>query len=303
MKFATASGAKKPLASAKSNSLIARCQRALGKLWFSTLSVSALIIVGALVFGVWQARYTANFFPLQKIVIESRFQQLSAEQIRAAAMHSLSTGFFGVDLRATRKTLQALPWVEQVEVRKVWPDTIIVKIIERQAVAQWGLDALVSSHGDVFHADGAQDMRGLVRLSGPDSRRPELLQFFMQSKAELRNLSLHLTHASFSQRGALVVQLSDGSKIILGRDQHAQRWARFLENLPTLRAKNQGQQLIEVDMRYTNGLAARFAPLPSSTPVSAPVPRAPSSETPTPAPARIANTAVLAGSVNFGTRQ
>ena len=231
-----------------------------GRIWFSALCITVLTVIVAIGFGLMRGREAGHFFPLKKLVIESRFQQLSAEQIRAAASESLNTGFFSVNLAAARSSLQALPWVDQVEVRKVWPDTIIVRVFERNAVARWGKNALLSERGDAFFPDGAADMSGLVRLSGPELRKNELLDFFRANKSNLQTLSLHMTHAHFSRRGALTVRLSDGSKIILGREQQNERWSRLLENLPTLRAKNPGRSLIEVDMRYTNGLAARFAP-------------------------------------------
>lgn len=253
--------------------------RGRGRLWFSCLCITVVTVIVAIGFGLFRGREAGHFFPLKKLVIESRFQQLSAEQIRAAASESLNTGFFSVNLAAARSALQTLPWVEQVEVRKVWPDTIIVRIYERNAVARWGKNALLSERGEPFLADGAADMSGLVRLSGPELRRPELLSFYRDNKANLQALSLHMTHAHFSKRGALTVRLSDGSKIILGREQQDQRWSRLLENLPTLRAKNPGRSLIEVDMRYTNGLAARFA-APNPKP-DLKAPSAPSARTPT----------------------
>ena len=230
-----------------------------GRLWFSCLCITVLTVILAIGFGLMRGREAGHFFPLKKLVIESRFQQLSAEQIRAAASESLNTGFFSVNLAAARAALQSLPWVEQVEVRKVWPDTIVVRVFERHAVARWGKNALLSERGDAFLAEGAADMSGLVRLSGPELRKAELLAFYQTNKTNLQTLSLHMTHAHFSRRGALTVRLSDGSKIILGREQQNERWTRLLENLPTLRAKNPGRNLVEVDMRYTNGLAARFS--------------------------------------------
>ena len=202
----------------------------LSRLWFSTLCLTAVAVIGMTLFGIWRSGQGQNFCALKTVQIQSRFEHLSAEQIRAAIKSELAAGFFGLDLVAVRSQLKALPWVAQVEVRKHWP------------------------------VSGAGAMHGLVHLSGPDSRRQELVSFYRSSEPMLRNLSLHMTKARFSKRGALTLQLSDASKIILGREQQMQRWQRFVENLPTLRAKNQGLRLLEIDLRYTNGLAARFAP-------------------------------------------
>ena len=231
----------------------------LSRLWFSTLCLTAVAVIGMTLFGIWRSGQSRNLCALKTLQIQSRFEHLSAEQIRAAIKSELAAGFFGLDLPAIRTQLQALPWVAQVEVRKHWPDTVMIRLIERTAIARWGKNSLLDANGEVFHVSGAGAMHGLVYLSGPDSRRQELVQFYRNSEPVLRNLSLHLTKARFSKRGALTLQLSDASKIILGREQQMPRWQRFVDNLPTLRAKNQGLRLLEIDLRYTNGLAARFA--------------------------------------------
>jgi cell division protein FtsQ len=273
----------------------------LGRIWFSTLCITAVGILAVVGFGVWRAKAGHCVFPLKTMVIESHFERLSAEQIRAAGKGLLDAGFFSVDLSSLRGQIQALPWVEQVEVRKRWPDTILVRVLERNAVARWNDTALLNARGDVFTVDGAADMRGLVRLSGPDSHRSELVRFYYDSEPMLRNLSLHLKRAHFSERGALTAYLSDGSKIILGREQLRERWQRLVENLPTLQQKNQGQRLLEVDLRYTNGLAARFenpAPAaPTRAPSQAPSPSAPIGA-PRPALQTIATPAVAASVIN-----
>ena len=246
----------------------------LSRLWFSTLCLTAVAVIGMTLFGIWRSGQSRNLCALKTLQIQSRFEHLSAEQIRAAIKSELTAGFFGLDLPAIRTQLQALPWVAQVEVRKHWPDTVMIRLIERTAIARWGKNSLLDANGEVFHVNSAGAMHGLVHLSGPDSRRQELVQFYRSSEPVLRNLSLHLTKARFSKRGALTLQLSDASKIILGREQQMPRWQRFVDNLPTLRAKNQGLRLLEIDLRYTNGLAARFAP-PGDEAIDAPPPTSP----------------------------
>ena len=277
----------------------------LSRLWFSTLCLTAVAVIGMTLFGMWRSGQSRNLCALKTLQIQSRFEHLSAEQIRAAIKTELSAGFFGLDLVAIRTQLKALPWVAQVEVRKHWPDTVMIRLIERVAIARWGKDSLLDANGEVFHVSSAGAMHGLVHLSGPDSRRQELVEFYRSSEPALRNLSLHLTKARYSKRGALTLQLSDASKIILGREQQLPRWQRFVENLPTLRAKNQGLRLLEIDLRYTNGLAARFAPIGPEA-IGAPLAPPPPPQAPNPSDqpaARIpSGPALLAGTVAVATQ-
>ena len=273
----------------------------LSRLWFSTLCLTAVAVIGMTLFGIWRSGQDQSLWALKTLKIQSRFEHLSAEQIRAAIKTELAAGFFGLDLVAIRMQLKELPWVAQVEVRKHWPDTVMIRLTERVAIARWGKDGLLDANGEVFYVKSAGAMHGLVHLSGPDARRPELVQFYRNSEPVLRNLSLHLTRARFSKRGALTLKLSDASKIILGREQQMPRWQRFVDNLPTLRAKNQGLRLLEIDLRYTNGLAARFAPPSANDAEATSAPVAPPKPAPTPSTqpaARIPNGPALLA--NFG---
>lgn len=48
-----------------------------------------------------------------------------------------STSLIGFDSEAARQRIMAMPWVRQVEVTKLYPDGISVKIAEKQAFAVW----------------------------------------------------------------------------------------------------------------------------------------------------------------------
>ena len=64
-----------------------------------------------------------------------------------------STSLLGLDIAAARQALSELPWVESVEVRKVYPSTVEVVLRERQAYGIWqhGTDlSLIERSGSVI---------------------------------------------------------------------------------------------------------------------------------------------------------
>ncbi len=235
------------------------------KVWFTTLTIAACVIALAVGFGLVKSDAHRQMFPMKHMVIQSRFDHISAEQIHAAGQKHVSGGFFAVDLTLLRKEIGTLPWVARVEVRKRWPDTVIVRVHERKVLAHWAdldrenpTDVLVDVNGDAFEVEGADAIRGLPRLSSPSAARASLVTFYTASAQSLRGLGLHLVALRFSKRGSLTATLSDGSKIRLGIEQHGERWDRMVKNLPTLLSQNLGKRMIELDLRYTNGMAARF---------------------------------------------
>ena len=77
-----------------------------------------------------------------------------------------------------QQAFEAVPWVRQATVRRVWPGQLLVQLEEHQAVASWDgrgeygeppLErALLNSHGEVFHANlGEVEDDRLPQLAGP----------------------------------------------------------------------------------------------------------------------------------------
>ena len=236
------------------------------KLWFSVLTLAALVALALPVCGVLTGKNSASAFPVRWIAFEGHYQHVSAEQVRASIAPALKRGFFGMDLAQVRGTVSAMPWVEQVEVRKRWPDTLQIRVRERTAVARWGDSALLNERGEAFSAEGVSAISGLPKLFGPQSRQAELLAFCRTSEVPLRALGLHIVQAHFSDRGSLSVLLSNGIKVKVGREDLATRWPRLLESLPTLLASDPSKRVVAVDLRYTNGLAVSFEALLQETP-------------------------------------
>lgn len=219
----------------------------------------AITLVVLPVVGVMQGWFAAGRWPVTNIKVEAEFAHVSAEQIRSAVLPRLGKGFFATDLEDVRHAIGSLPWVESVEVRKRWPDTLLVRIYERQPFARWNEDRLISRQGLVFDAPGADQMGDLPRLRGPDSRLAEVVSFYAQAqKAFEGRAQLAIVGVSLSERGSWSVTTESGAEIVIGdRDQADRRLARFLDVYPQLVAGRHGG-FAYADLRYTNGFAIRW---------------------------------------------
>ncbi len=61
--------------------------------------------------------------------------------------------FFGVDLKEAQIRTESLPWVDRAVVRRLWPNRIVVQLVENQPYAIWqkeGQLALVDYAGEVI---------------------------------------------------------------------------------------------------------------------------------------------------------
>jgi cell division protein FtsQ len=223
----------------------------------------ALTLVALPILGVLNGWFASDRWPVTRLGVNAEFNHVSAEQIRAVAQPLLGKGFFALDLDDVRDAVAKLPWVERVEVRKRWPDTVDLLIYEQQPYARWGEQRLVNRQGHLFSVAGAEGLQGLPHLAGPDDRLDDVLRFYAESLRELSGSGLVIDAVTLSPRGGWRIGLVSGTVIELGRTDAQTRLRRFLDVWPRL-ASSHPQPPAYVDLRYANGFAMRWpAPAPA----------------------------------------
>jgi len=223
-------------------------------------TLASLVLVGALLLGgLWlrSGLVGADQWPIRWLDVEGELHRTSASQIRAAAATPAASGFFAADLRRARQDIEALPWIARAEVSRHWPDALHIVVVEHRPVARWNESSLFSDRGDVFEVGGIGGMQGLAHLSGPEGRRQEVLDNWLKMRRELAAIGLDIDRMTLDERGAWTLGLGNGIELMLGREQVEERLARFVAVHDQL---NGGERrAARVDMRYTNGLAVRWA--------------------------------------------
>ena len=221
--------------------------------------LSLLILGAALVAGIWlrSGLIGTERWPVSWLDVEGDLQRTSASQIRSAAIGPASAGFFAVDLDEVRNAVEALPWVAGAAVSRQWPDALHVRVVEHRPVARWNDNRLLSDRGEVFEVTGSQSMQGMARLVGPEARREEVLENWRLMRRQLANVGQDIAGLGVDERGAWMVELDSGLSLALGREHMHDRLARYVRVHEKLMAK--GRPIAHVDLRYTNGLAVRWA--------------------------------------------
>ena len=217
----------------------------------------AITLVLLPVVGVLNGWFAADRWPVRYLRVDAEFNHVSAEQIRAAVAGQLGIGFFALDIDRARDSVAKLPWVERVEVRKRWPDTLELRLIEREPFARWGKDRLIGRDGIVFAAPGAESIQGLPHLSGPDDRLDEVMDFYQRSTRLFSGTGLGVSGITLSDRGGWTVALASGAEVEIGRERTDERLQRFVDVLPRLLAGRNGG-FERADLRYANGFAIRW---------------------------------------------
>ncbi|MFS8138327.1 MAG: cell division protein FtsQ/DivIB [Thermomonas sp.] len=244
--------------------------------WILALALVALPVV-ALVNG-WVG---GERWPLRTLRVQGDLHRVDEVNLRATVLPFASRGFFAVKLDRIQASVNALPWVEHAEVRKHWPDVLEVRIREHRPFARWGQGRLLSEQGKLFAAGNVVDVpKTLPLLDGPDARVPDVVALYNQARDQLVNAG-GVRGVSVDRRGSWSITLSNGTDIVLGRNDSDARLQRFAHLLPRLLAQHPGQQLTRADLRYTNGFALVWAapeaglikPAEPATPAPQPLPQ------------------------------
>lgn len=194
---------------------------------------------------------------LTRLVIRGNLNEVNPTRLRAIATKYAGSGFFQIDLAGLRQALESRAWVDEVQVRRIWPDTLVIEVAEQVPVAIWGRDALLNGRGEVFHPDHVEHpeaLASLPQLEGPKGSQRYLLDRYADMNHRLAAHGVSIRRLVVSERRAWQLWLTDGIRVRLGRGQASARLVRFADlALPALAGRL--AEVAYVDMRYTNGFA------------------------------------------------
>lgn len=225
------------------------------------------LLLGVLGLGTYQgAQYALPYLdrPIAKISVEGDLSYISQQAVQQRIAPFVSSTFFAIDLAGMRQELEQMPWIAHAEVRRVWPDQVVVHLEEQLPVARWGEEALLNNQGQAFAPHEVSHYEHLPRLSGPQFAQQKVMQQYQLLSQMLRPLGFTIASLDMSSRGAWTLSTAQGLEIVLGRDHAVEQIRRFV-TIYEKALKDQIAKIARIDMRYPNGLAVAWRdPLPQT---------------------------------------
>jgi cell division protein FtsQ len=217
-------------------------------------------LLSAALFGwgavAWVVRQPV--FSLRQIVITGRLSQVNPANLEAVVREELRGNFFTMQLADARTSLQRVPWVRSVALRRQWPNRLEISVVEQVPLARWNDNALVNKEGEVFVADYDGD---LPQFTGPEGTSGEMSARFAEFGEDLGRAGLAIGEMRLSERGSWEIKTasSPAMTLELGRTDPGTRLARFVDYYAkSIGALNRAGTRVEyADLRYRNGFAAR----------------------------------------------
>ncbi len=222
-------------------------------LLFSLLMVSGW-------FG-WQQLHNQDAIskPIRYVKIEGAFQYTSKDKLKQVLTPEMKRGFYHADMDAIHNLISSLPLVEKVDVKRVWPDAVHIKISEQKPIVRWGDKSLLNKQGDILVPENIAEFKNLPLITGPEGQEKKLLEIMKGVYIVLKDKSLQLAEFHVNERRSWRIKLASGLEMQLGRKAPLENMQRFLQTMDLLGAK-QIAMMASVDTRYPNGYAVTWKP-------------------------------------------
>ncbi|MBT4518463.1 MAG: FtsQ-type POTRA domain-containing protein [Halieaceae bacterium] len=223
--------------------------------WLNRLLV--FVGVGVVIAATAQALLHISAIPVARIVVTGELENTRAEALQDLIQPALAGGFLSTDLQHIRSQIKSLPWIFDASVRRRWPNVLEIHVVEQLAIGRWGENGFINHEGQVFYSEKDLNRGTLPRLQGPEGSAKVLMGNYQQLTEELAPLNLVVMQLVVDERGQLEAQLGNGTSLVLGGDEIAERLQRFAV---VYRAELERQigSVSSVDLRYKNGLAVAF---------------------------------------------
>nr|WP_242523208.1 cell division protein FtsQ/DivIB [Thiocystis minor] len=210
-------------------------------------------VAAAWLFSYWEPR----LWPIRVIEVEGELHHHSSRLLEKTIGERLRGGILTADLVDLKAAAEELSWVGRASLQRIWPDRLQVRVEEHRPIARWNADSLVTAEGVVFHPGSGTIPAGLPVLEGDDKRAPELVKQYLKWRDDLMLVGHLIQVLSVDPRGDWRLELVMGTELRLGTGAIEERLARFIASAPQLEAAGQP---LEVDLRYSNGFAVKWAP-------------------------------------------
>ena len=225
-------------------------------------SLIVLILLGLVIAGgcwAYIKNQNASYKPIRYVKVEGAFQYINKDRLKDVIAQEIKKGFYQADMNTVHQAISSLPLVDRVDVKRVWPDAVYIKITEHRPVVRWGEKSLLNNQGDLLIPDNIEDFKNLPLVTGPEGQEKKLLEIMKGVYIVLKDKSMQLAEFHVNERRSWKIKLANGMEMQLGRKAPLESMQRFLKTMDLL-GEEQLAAIAVVDTRYPNGFAITWKP-------------------------------------------
>jgi cell division protein FtsQ len=232
----------------------------IGGVQFITKPIAKMLIGLAILLAAWQSKVFWQHYvlPIKSIHVIGAVEHVEQQQIKSRLADYFNQSLLFVSLEEAFQRIVAEPWVKTASFKRSWPNQLVVKIEEQQAVAVLNDDLLINTDYQIFTSvQPGVSLNHLIQVNAAAMQVEHVMQMLEAILAEFDLKSLNVESLYYSNRGAWELDLSDGTRLKLGRKDVLDRVKRYVDLLPVFEKQN--KKMVSADLRYDTGLAVQWA--------------------------------------------
>jgi len=190
---------------------------------------------------------------VRQIVLSQTPVHVQPQVVRAIVAPHAEDGFARLDLVTLRQELEALSWVARAQVRRDWPDRLVVTLHEHEPIAVLPDGQFLMRNGTVATLE-AFGGAGLPELDVAAAHARSAYAAYRDLEAALTGSDLQPELLKRTPRGSWTLQDRSGVAFRLGKGDPARQADRLKHAvMPALTGRL--HRVAYVDLRYGNGFA------------------------------------------------
>jgi cell division protein FtsQ len=197
--------------------------------------IALALVVVLIAIGVWVVWFSSLLTVKEVRVLGT--VAVSSDQVRQAAAVPPRQQLARVDVDAITARVEAIPRVQSVEVRRGWPDVVVLVVTERSplvVVADGSAFAYLDAEGVRFGEAGRQPPTMPLLSATNGTAQGSSLAVVAALPADLRAQVGEVRARTFDD---VTLVLRDGSKVQWGNAERSERKAAVLRSLLPLKAE------------------------------------------------------------------
>ncbi len=167
---------------------------------------------------------------------------------------------FGANLERIQTQIENLAWVKHAHIERRFPDTVFIKLFEREPLARWqrdGIIHLIDRSGQIIHKQVIWKFSDLPIVIG--DKAPSLAAGFLDLLAKESDLHKRVRVVTRVSDRRWNVRVDNKINILLPEKNPQIAWSQLAEMERDHGVL--GRDVIAIDMRLPNQLVVRVSPL------------------------------------------
>lgn len=175
--------------------------------------------------------------------------------------------FYHVDLYEVATKIENLSWVDAVAVVRDYKQGIVISVVPKTAVANFGTEQLLDVSGQPFVPADKEELnnKNFVRVYGERERAKDMMQKIYDTNQWFSSLGLYVDDMILTPRHTWLVRFNNGLRVTVDYDRVDDKLFELSKLLKENSLPMPLNEIAIIDLRYKNGFSITKKYTPSKT--------------------------------------